>query len=110
MLDELQSNWLEVCKIPTDDGRYKRVVMRRNADWYREFCGDFISYRHGRARRPRTLIKRYLTEAALRGLIEGRCDTVYQQRLLPYAARLANERAQRRSGAAAQHGMECLTF
>lgn len=101
MLEELHAGWLEVMKVPYDDdgGRgYKRVVCSRNADWYRRFCADHISHKHGRARRPRTFIKRGST---VRGLCElvgsGVPRTLYASRLLPYVIQEALNR---------QHGRE----
>lgn len=76
MLEELESNGLEVIKVKTEHG-YIRAVVSRNCDWYREFCGNFISYRHGRARRPRTKIKRCHTVRGLNELLKGGCKTLY---------------------------------
>lgn len=90
MLDELQAGSLEVAKVPIENG-YKRVVCNQNTEWYREFCNDHISYKHGRFRRPRTFIKRRDTERALTRIMEGKLNSVYAVRLLPYVEKFWQE-------------------
>lgn len=83
LLEELQSNWLEVCKVPGREGGYIRVPVSVNCDWYRRFCRN---YKRSRRRYPkaRTIIKRQHTEAALRRMIAGDFGGVYAGRLLPF--------------------------
>jgi len=94
MLEELEAGWLEVIKVRTEDG-WKRVVCNRNAEWYRHFCADHLSHRHGRFPRPRTYIKRGATMKALARLIAGETNTIYAQRLLPYAYQYTAEHRRR---------------
>lgn len=63
-----------------------RVVAERNPRWYRRLCADYPKRRTRprRRRKPDTMIRRGLTLRALREIEEGRCETVYAQRLLPY--------------------------
>jgi len=80
LLTELESNRLEVVKVPSRDG-WKRVVCSANAQWYQRLCAA-----HARPRRRypkiRTYIKRQLTVAALRRMLAGDRDTVYARRIL----------------------------
>jgi hypothetical protein len=93
MLDELRTNCLVVIKVPIENG-YKRIVCSQNAKWYREFCGDHISHQHGRFSRPRTFIKRIDTEKALLRIANGKTDTIYAQRLIPYIHQFASDKAE----------------
>ncbi len=86
MLQELESNRLEVVLIPdcydmTLNSR--RVVISQNAAWYREFCS---LYERGRrsGRKSDTLIKRENTVKALKKIINGVNDSVYTERLLDF--------------------------
>lgn len=69
MLDELLSNQLEVVLIPAPDARHSthfvRGVQSQNCDWYRKFCGQYLSARKDQNAKGRTLIKRKATIIAL---------------------------------------------
>lgn len=98
-LDELEGNTLEVILIPSreDDcalrGGMIRCVASENAKWYREFAGLYESARRDRLKYPKfkTKIKRRDTRRGLNELIEGRCQTVYAQRLKQFIRRYARE-------------------
>lgn len=81
MLDELESRRLEVCKLPSRQGGYTRVVVETNAEWYQEFCASYTRARRTRYRRERTIIKRRDTGNALKRLIAGNISGVYAERL-----------------------------
>lgn len=89
MLVELESNGLEVCKVPSrrEDGNgrlvggYVRVVVSVNCEWYRRFCASFARQR-GRSPKMRTFIKRQDTIRTLKRMIAGPCKTAYAERLL----------------------------
>lgn len=85
LLEELLQLKLQVCKIQTDRG-YVRVVVCPNPRWYSKLCRQFeVRRRNRRWKRPRTLIKRVDTIAALRRFLTyGMDDTVYVQRLMPH--------------------------
>lgn len=95
MLSELESNGLEVCKIPSkrEDssgrlvGGYIRVVVSVNCEWYRRFCASFVRAR-GRSPKPRTIIKRRDTIRTLKRMIAGPYKTVYAERLTDAADEL----------------------
>lgn len=92
MLIELDSSRLVVNLVPNevrakyDRGMYLRKAVERNCDWYRDFCGEFAANRSKPRRRKHhdTLIKRRSTLRALNEISEGRADTLYAQRLLPF--------------------------
>lgn len=91
MLDELESGWLEVCKIPGRDGEgFVRCVITQNAEWYRRFCAEWTRRRR-RYPKERTIIKRCETVRALREMIGGRIGSEYARRLIPHAERMADE-------------------
>jgi hypothetical protein len=93
MLCELTSGGLEVAKIRTERG-YVRVAVSRNAPWYQDFCGRYLSHRVSRRRRrARTLIKRRCTIRALERMIAGDCSGLYAERLLDQAGVFASGRA-----------------
>lgn len=87
MLEELESNRLEVCKVPSrresSDGRseggYIRVVCSTNAEWYRRFCANYMRHRRGKMR---TFIKRCDTIKALNRMLAGDRETEYAKRLM----------------------------
>ena len=75
------------------NGGYRaiRVVDERNPWWYRVLCADYPSKRHWlRARRYPwtkkfdTKIDRRCVLRALRDIENGRAETLYAQRVLPY--------------------------
>ena len=55
MLEELDDGYLEVGKFPGREGGYVRMVMSRNADWYRLFCHSWTMRRRYPYRKPRRL-------------------------------------------------------
>jgi len=81
MLNELESNRLEVILIPekrrTHDMGMVRCAVSKNAKWYRDFCGRFASSRKRRNAAFDTCIKRHRTIAALQDMIAGRRSTYY---------------------------------
>jgi hypothetical protein len=86
MLDELQSNHLEVILVPSKnrdrrDHDMIRVVASRNCDWYRKFCANNLSTRKRRNPRPDTCIKRFRTIDALERMIAGTRSTYYFNQL-----------------------------
>ena len=86
MLEELDSGYLEVCKVPGRQGGYVRVVCNCNAEWYRVFCRRFERGRR-RYRKPRTIIRRCHTRKALLHLAAGKNGTVYSGRLVEFMER-----------------------
>ena len=67
MLDELKSSRLEVIKQRSENG-FARTVVSSNALWYRDLCSQYIGRRGqkgGKARRPRTIIRRRDIKRAL---------------------------------------------
>lgn len=83
MLAELRENRLEVVRVGV-----LRVAQSRNAAWYRSFCGAYTGRRR-RFPRPRTIIRRATTEAALKRLAAGNASGVYGERLLPFVEEYA---------------------
>ena len=88
LLDELQSGWLLVEKLPHEVGWVRRV-LGENAEWYQRFCREYLSrcrsHRHRSGRKPDTLIKRQDTIRVLEALARGEeVRSVYVERLLPY--------------------------
>lgn len=79
LLDELDAGRLEVAKIRTENG-YIRVHVSVNAEWYSRFCANHLASRR-RYRKPRTIIRRCHTRRALQELAEGRCHSLYAQRI-----------------------------
>jgi len=85
MLEELESGWLEVAKVPSHQGGYVRVCMSVNCDWYRAFCRAYEGFRLSRRwKRPRTIVKRCHAIAALKRIMAGEMDSVYAERLEPF--------------------------
>lgn len=83
MLEELESNYLEVIKIKKSDQTWTRIAVSKNAEWYSAFCKKYLSTRK-RYPKPRTFIKRNGTIAALRKIISGKTDGIYVSRLLDF--------------------------
>ncbi len=90
LLDELEGGWLEVAKVPNQNGGYIRVAVSTNAEWYRRFCGRHLGSRK-RYPKLRTFIKRCHTVAALKRIIQGEREGCYVERLLEV---MANGRVQ----------------
>lgn len=96
MRKELESRGLDVCLVPSlllhqPTERKRRVVIDRNPDWYRRLCA---MHQSGRTRQRRkkhgdTLIKRQHTLRALAELENGRLDTEYAHRLVPFVKQFA---------------------
>lgn len=92
MLAELKANRLEVARLPSRDG-YRRVVVAQNAPWYRDFCATYERQRGTRGgrccrTRPRTIIRRRETVAALGRMLAGDLRGVYAERLREHAEHL----------------------
>lgn len=96
-LAELEGNILEVILVPSQDpecamrGGMIRCVASQNARWYREFCEQFESNRRRPRNKPDTMIRRQWTRRALKELIEGKCQTIYAQRLKQFIRSYARE-------------------
>lgn len=98
MLNELLSNGLEVCKVPSkrtdsngrEEGGYIRVVCSVNCEWYRRFCAEYARQR-GRSPKFRTFIKRCDTIKALNRMIVGDRSTTYARRLMRVAEEIQAE-------------------
>lgn len=72
LLDELESNRLEVILIPAREGDGKiRVAAWRNPDWYQALCSAHISSRKRKNHLPDTRIRRSNITRALRRLAAG---------------------------------------
>lgn len=83
MLEELESGYLEVCKVPGRDGGYVRVAVSVNCEWYSRFCRRFLVSRR-RYPKLRTIIRRCHTIRALQRIATGKVDGVYVKRLMPF--------------------------
>lgn len=83
LLEELDSGYLEVVKVPIEGG-YIRVAVSVNAQWYRAFCKQYLWSRSKRFPKPRTIIRRQHTRAALKRIAKGNCAGVYAERLLEF--------------------------
>lgn len=90
MLNELESNRLEVIlvpsKRPTNEGAMIRCVAGRNAKWYRAFCAANVSTRGVRRGKFDTCIKRFRTTDALEKMLRGDRSTYYHEQLMKIAA------------------------
>jgi len=84
MLDELESSYLEVVKIPSQQGGYIRVAVSVNAEWYSWFCKKYTTSRR-RYPKTRTIIRRKNVVSALRRLMRGDDRGVYAERLIAFA-------------------------
>jgi hypothetical protein len=84
LLEEIEGGWLEVAKVPGNQGGYIRVPVSVNAEWYSRFCQKYESRRSSRFPKHRTIIKRCHTIAALEQIISGRQKGVYIERLQPF--------------------------
>lgn len=85
----LEGGYPEVIKVPGRQGRYIRVSVSVNAEWYRRFCKRYLTTRR-RYPKPRTLIRRHAVVRGLKNLIRGRHNTVYAQRLIDFIDREAS--------------------
>jgi len=83
MLEELDAGWLGVAKVRGRYGGYVRVTVSVNAEWYQRFCARYMASRR-RYPKPRTVIKRCHTRAALVKLANGGGHGVYVDRLLRF--------------------------
>lgn len=76
MLNELQSNQLEVVLVPSKDPRHEghmvRKAVQRNCEWYRRFCSQYTKNPRPLARSVRTKIVRGHTERILTSMIKNR--------------------------------------
>lgn len=67
--------------------RGMRLVSQRNPRWYRQFCDTYSPSNRTRLRQREkrdTYIKRAHTLRALGEIANGRCNTLYAERLLPW--------------------------
>ena len=83
MLDELESNVLDVVLLPSRHwecsrrGGMVRTVQGQNADWYRKLCGKYSSSRTRKNALHDTRIKRANVRSTLRVLTSGRKSCSY---------------------------------
>lgn len=93
LLEELLSSGLEVIKVPGREGGYIRVPVSVNCEWYRRFCRTL---QRGRRRypKPRTIIKRCHTVAALKRLMRGNDKSAYAERLMPFLEEVMQQQVQ----------------
>lgn len=91
MLGDLMYQRLRVTLAPSqsDDvqrGRMIRVVEQQNPRWYRELCREYTARRSKPRRRRKhdMLLKRQHVMRALEEIADGRCQTEYAQRVLPF--------------------------
>lgn len=87
MLEELETNRLEVCLIPPywdPDLNWRRAVISQNAQWYQEFCSEYPSKRQVRKGKFDTIIRRNATINGLNRVIAGDRKTVYAKRLIDF--------------------------
>lgn len=80
MLQELLDHRLESCVLPSKFGGYYRVLISQNCEWYQELCRRH-EYPRKRYPKPRTMIRRRETIAALRRMIKGDYTGVYADRI-----------------------------
>jgi hypothetical protein len=83
LLEDLDAGWLEVRKVPNGHGGYVRVPVSVNAAWYRHFCSRHLTTQR-RYPKPRTLIRRQHTRAALKRIGRGDSRGVYADRLVRF--------------------------
>ncbi len=93
MLIELEASYFEVVLIPAPDPRHSGHMIRAcqyaNPKWYQEFCAMYVSCRgtgRKKMRRPRTIIKRADTIAALKRIQQGQTKGIMVERLLDFVA------------------------
>ena len=96
MLNELESNRLEVALAPLDprkrnfnEGGCKRVCLSVNPKWYQRYCAQFASSRGVRRGKFDTRIRRRNTLRALNGLLAGTYRGKYKDELLAAAKKVA---------------------
>lgn len=77
LLDDLESNCLDVVKVPGRRGGLIRLVQGTNAEWYQKLCGKYPSARAHRYKLHDTRIKRANVRSTLRVLISGRKTPSY---------------------------------
>jgi hypothetical protein len=87
MLDDLESQQLEVVKVGTC-----RFAISSNPDWYSRLCESY-KRRRRRYPRPRTIIKRSRVIKVLSQVANG-CVTaaIYYERLKPFIEEIWDER------------------
>jgi hypothetical protein len=94
LLIELESSRLEVVLIPAPEQRHSchsvRAVQESNAEWYQKMCKRHLR-RRKRYSKPDTLINRAHTIKALERVMEGRIDSLYAERLMPFIKEKAQE-------------------
>jgi|GEM_PF-2676617 len=83
LFDELESHFPETCKVPGRFGGYVRVAVQQNCEWYRRLCRKHLASRK-RYPKPRTIIRRCHTLAALKRIAAGNAEGVCAERLMPF--------------------------
>ena len=96
MLDELETQRLEVVLIPQPDpanpGACLRAVAAVNPAWYRRICAAFESRRKRHYRKFKTKVKRAEIRRVLAALCEKKTtQSIYAKWLLNEAARRYNQ-------------------
>lgn len=84
LLDELDSSYPVVCKVPGVYGGYIRVCVSINCPWYRAFTKQYLWRSSKRYPKPRTIIKRQHVRKALKRIARGNLEGVYAERLLVF--------------------------
>ncbi len=103
MLAELTSHKLEVILAPSkkseiaERGGMTRVLLDRNAEWYRRMCLDHPSSRKRAKRAPDTRIKRQDTIQALEDMIRtGYAVAPYEHMIMRYVDGFKKDQAAQR--------------
>jgi hypothetical protein len=97
MLDELESNVLDVVLVPSRRwecyrrGGMVRMTQGQNADWYRKLCAKYSSARSRKNALHDTRIKRANVRSTLRMLIAGRKSPSYLVQDLKWEAESREE-------------------
>lgn len=71
-------------------GHMIRVVNERNPQWYRDLCADYPSSRRIRRCKFDTVIRRQGVIRALQEISDGRCQSTYARRVMPYVRQRAS--------------------
>lgn len=90
MLFELQNNHLQVVLVkqinPPNPGACIRIVVSRNADWYRKLCSEFESKKKSKSIKFKTKVKRQRVFNILHRLIHGEeVKSKYAEWIMKYA-------------------------
>ena len=86
MLEELRSRKIKVILVPNpekpDSVHKLRAVEISNPAWYQELCAQYPARTH--RKKPSTIIRRSCVLRGLQELAEGRMQSLYAERLLPF--------------------------